>query len=209
MTTSVPGAEAPTPLGSEAEAPTPLASEPEPSASARPRKRTPNWGLLTLSLAVWLLVAAAVWSRRGLVRARIEAQQPPVDPEFKGVATASGLVVICLGFAVALLLVQFLAGFTDRWIARLWVPEEDGAASITARLSVGLTALAALVSYVWTAEDTDRFGSALPLWCVPLVAVIAHLPDAKKWSASATPGKAVSAAVAVALSACVLMAMGR
>lgn len=186
----------------------PAPHEPGPAAPTRSRKRRPHWGLLTLGLANWLLVAVTVWSRRDLVRAQIEAQRPPVDPEFKGVATASGLVVICLGFAVALLLVQYLARFTDQWIARLWAPEADSE-SIAARLSVGLTVLAALMSYAWAAEDADRFGSALPFWCVPLIAAIAHLPDGKKWSASTLPGKAVSAVVAVALSVCVLIVMGR
>lgn len=197
-----------TPSTLGAGAPAPPTPKPAPTGPGRPRKRSPHGGLLTLGLANWLLVAVMVWSRRDLVRAQIEAQRPPVDPEFKGVATASGLVVICLGFAVALLLVQYLAHSTDRWIARLWAPEEDSA-SITARLSVGLTVTAALMSYAWFAEDTDRFGSALPFWCVPVVAVLAHLPDVKKWSASAAPGKAVSVVVAVALSVCVLIAMGR
>ncbi|KOU41480.1 hypothetical protein ADK55_28775 [Streptomyces sp. WM4235] len=156
----------------------------------------------------WLLVTVSVWSRRDLVRAQIDAQQPPIDPEFKGVATASGLVVLCLGFVVALLLVQYLARLADQWIARLWGLDE-GSASIAARLSVALTAMAALVSYLWFAEDAAPFGSAIPFWCVPVFAAIAHLPDAKKWSASAVPGKAVSTAVAVALSVCVLVAMGR
>ncbi|MWA07899.1 hypothetical protein [Streptomyces sp. BA2] len=74
--------------------------------------------------------------------------------------TASGLVVICLDFAVALLQAQYLARSTDRWNARLWAPGED-CGSITARRSVGLAVTAAFMPCAWVAQDADRLGSAL------------------------------------------------
>ncbi|RXS68759.1 hypothetical protein EST92_26360 [Streptomyces sp. TM32] len=139
---------------------------------------------------------------------QIEAQRPRVDSRFMGVATASGLVAIFLGLVVALLVVQLLARYADRRIARLRDPDGDSG-SVTARSAAGLTAFAALGSYLLFCGLADGFGSGVPFWSVPLLAVLAHVPDAAKWRASATAARVVSAAAALAFPVCVLVAMGR
>jgi hypothetical protein len=164
-------------------------SEDQVEGVARRRARLPVTVLLP---ACWPLLGWSVQTRGGLVRDRL-LTDPEVAPEYVGIAVAGGLVVLGIGMAVTLAVVQILAWAADGLLARLW-----GAAgsprSVACRVAVGATVVAALAVDLLRGDPAAAFASGVPLLLAPAFALAGLVADRGAF-AQATPTGRVTGGV--------------